>query len=211
MRAEVLENGVDLGRVTGGDRAAGRAALGVPADAPLVGLIGRICRQKGVDTFVEAAIQICPRVPGARFVVVGDAEDGTLTRDLRARADAAGLSDRIIFAGHLDGIADLYAALDLLAAPSRWEGFGLVLAEAMAAGVPVVASSVGGIPGVIGDAGRLVPADDVDALGHEIVSLLTDRGARERLVAAGRRQVSRFDWAASASRLAAIYAGLQGP
>lgn len=205
---EVLENGVDLARVTAGNRAAGRAALGLPAGAQAVGLVGRVCRQKGVDIFVEAAIRLCPRFPDTRFVVVGDAEDKALSFELSARIGTAGLAGCITFADHRDEIADTYAALDLLVAPSRWEGFGLVLAEAMAAGVPVIASRVGGIPDVVGTAGRLVPPADAEALSENICSLLNDPAERDRLVRAGREQACRFDWSVSADRLAAFYAGL---
>src|SRR5690606_38577478 len=124
-------NGVDLGRVTRGNRSAGRARLGLPPEAEVVGLIGRMCKQKGIDTFIEAAIRLCPHLPEARFVVVGDIEDKPLYRDLRHRIEAAGVSGRVTLSGHSEEIADMFAALDLLVAPSRWEGFGLVVAEAM--------------------------------------------------------------------------------
>lgn len=205
LTADVLENGIDLQRVTGGDRRAGRRALGLPAGDPVVGLVGRVCWQKGVDTFVDAALELCARGPAAHFVVVGDHEDATLVGKLRARIAAAGLEDRITLAGYREDMADVLAALDLLVAPSRWEGFGLALAEAMAAGVPVVASAVGGIPSVTGHAARLVPPDDARALACEISALLTDPAARDAMRTAGLAQAKRFHWAGSAAKLEAHY------
>lgn len=205
LRPEVIGNGVDLGRVVGGNRARGRHALGIAADRLLVGLVGRICRQKGIDLFVEAAERLCAGHPQAAFVVAGDAEDAGLRRDLGQRIDAAGLGERIVFAGHREDMADVLAALDLLAAPSRWEGFGLMLAEAMAAGVPVVASDVGGIPSVVGGAGRLVPAEDPAALAAALGALLRDPAEREALRRAGLARAERFDWERSAAEVEAVY------
>lgn len=205
----VLENGIDLSRVTGGDRTAGRASLGLPPHALVVGLIGRICVQKGIDTFVEAAIRLCPRLPQVHFVVVGDAEDRDIARAVCQSIEAAGYADRIVLRDHREEIADTYAALDLLVAPSRWEGFGLVAAEAMAAGVPVIASAVGGLPTVVGDAGRLLSAMGPETLATEIEGLLGDEDRRKLLITAGKVQSTRFDWETSADRLGGIYAGLQ--
>ncbi len=205
LQPEVLENGVDMARVTGGCRSTGRARLGIPHDAQVVGLVGRICRQKGVDTFVEAAIRLCLTMPNARFVVIGDAEDRKLAMDLCQRIETAGLSERIAFKDHAEDIADIYAALDLLVAPSRWEGFGLVAAEAMSAGVPVIASDVGGLPGVLNDAGLTVPPEDATAVCTAVEGVLTDMAKQKRMIAAGQRQAARFDWNAPADRLASIY------
>lgn len=205
LQPKVLENGVDTGRVTGGCGSAGRARLGLPQDGQIVGLVGRICRQKGVDTFVETAIRLCPTMPNARFVVVGDAEDLKLAMGLCQRVERAGLSDRIAFRDHAADIADIYAALDLLVAPSRWEGFGLVAAEAMAAGVPVIASDVGGLPGVLNDAGHTVPPEDAKALCSAIEGVLTNTATRNCMITAGKRQAARFDWSVAADRLASIY------
>lgn len=210
MLCEVAENGIDRDRVTGGNRTAGRNALGLSADDFAVGLIGRICRQKGVDTFVAAACKCLPDLPGLRFVVVGEAEDPVLMADLSARVRRAALSDRIGFAGHREDIADVLAALDLLAAPSRWEGFGLMLAEAMAAGVPVVASDVGGIPGVLGTAGHIISADDPNRLATAVTGLMRNPARRKAMVAAGLEQSARFDWCRTASRVAEVYDRIGG-
>ncbi|MCR9156188.1 MAG: glycosyltransferase family 4 protein [Rhodobacteraceae bacterium] len=202
---DVAENGIDRARVTGGNRARGRAALGVPMDACLVGLVGRVCRQKGIDTFVAAATMTARERPNARFVVIGDAEDNDLLSRMTTRITEAGLTDRIHFAGHRDDMADMLAALDLLAAPSRWEGFGLMLAEAMAAGVPVIGSMVGGIPDVLGDAGLLVPAEEPKALSRAMTTLLGHTTRKADMAQLGQRQSARFDWTRTAFLICSIY------
>lgn len=202
---KLAENGIDRARVTGGNRAKGRAALGVPADAYLVGLVGRVCRQKGIDTFVTAAIMAATQRPDVCFVVIGDAEDQPLLARMTTRISEADLADRIHFAGHRDDMADMLAALDLLTAPSRWEGFGLMLAEAMSAGVPVIASTVGGMPDVLGDAGLLVSPDDHVALARAMASVLADEARRAGMARRGLDQSTRFDWARTSARVRAIY------
>jgi len=209
-RATVLQNGIDFDRVMGGDRDAGRVALGVPTGMRAVGLVGRLCRQKGADIFVEAAALLHGRFPDVQFVIVGDVEDPALKEHLSTRIARLKLADRVTFAGHWNGMADCYAALDLLAAPSRWEGFGLVLAEAMAAGVPVVASAVGGIPEVVGKAGALVPPENSEALAASIGDVLANPAKAASMSTAGRQESGRFDWARSADRLSDIYLSL-GP
>lgn len=210
LRCEVVENGIDLDRVTGGSRQKGRAALCIAPDVFACGLIGRLCRQKGVDIFVEAACRVAQDLPAARFVIVGEPEDKALTETLGQRVAASGLAERITFAGHRDDMAGVLAALDLLVAPSRWEGFGLSLAEAMAAGVPVLASAVGGIPAVIGGAGQLVAPDDPRALCDAILALARDPRRRATMSAAGRVAAGRFDWSDAAARMEALYRRIGG-
>jgi glycosyltransferase involved in cell wall biosynthesis len=103
------------------------------------------------------------------------------------------------------GMADVLDALDLLAAPSRWEGFGLVLAEAMASGLPVIASKVGSMPAVAGHAARLVPPDDAGALAGAIAALLGDPVTPAAMRAAGLIQANLFDWSQSATKVEALY------
>lgn len=207
---ELAENAIDRDRVMGGDRMAGRIALGIGPDDVAVGLVGRVCRQKGVDTFVEAAIACLAKRPDMCFAVIGDAEDRDLQVRMTARIEAAGWPDRIRFAGHRDDIANVLAALDLLAAPSRWEGFGLMLVEAMAAGVPIVASDVGGIPDVVRHAAYLVSPDDPAALADALSRLAGNPSCRTALVEAGRGRAAHFSWDRTASRVAKVYDRIAG-
>lgn len=210
LRCEVVHNGIDLDRVTDGSRSSGRGALGIVQNDFAVGLIGRVCRQKGIDTFVEAACQIIPQVPNSRFFIIGDIEDVALMTSMENQIAQAGLADQIQFTGHRNDIADTLSALDLLVAPSRWEGFGLSLAEGMAAGVPVLASHVGGIPSVVGQAGELVPAENVDALVAAIRYLMEDSTRREAMIVAGQKQARQFDWTCAASQIEELYDQIGG-
>lgn len=206
---EVVENGLDRARLAG-DRATGRQALGLMPEDIAVDLIGRVCRQKGVDTFVDAAILLARDHPNARFLIIGDLENPDLHASLASQIDAAGLKKTIRFTGHRDDMGDVLAALDLLAAPSRWEGFGLALAEAMWAGVPIVAAPVGGIPSVTGNAARLVAPCDAGALAAELAGLITDPQARDALSVAGRAAEVRFDWATAARKVEQVYSRVCG-
>jgi glycosyltransferase involved in cell wall biosynthesis len=137
-------------------RAAARAALGLPADAFVVGFVGRLVPQKNVGLLLTAA----GRRPDIVCAIVGD---GPLRGDLERQA--RGLPN-VRFAGHRSGAEDLMPAFDVLCLPSRWEGLGLVLVEAMLRGVPVAGSRAGAIPEVLGDGrfGELFEPDDADSL-----------------------------------------------
>jgi len=162
------------------DKVALRKALGLPENALLIGCFGRIRAQKGVDLLVDAAIDLLPSRPDLQIIFTG-----RVTEDQRgfydeqlARLTAAGLQERVTFAGEVpwERIVDLYRSLDLFVAPARWEGFGLTPLEAMASGVPTVASRVGAFDALIrdGETGSLVPRDDAKALTEAIRSWVDD-------------------------------------
>ena len=160
-RVAVLRNGVDAARFAGGDGARVRAALGVAADVRVVGAVGRICPQKAPDDVLEALLPRLAGGPdGARTELwfVGAPDDAALADRVRRRAQAAGVGDRVRLLGYRADVADVYAALDVVVLASRWEGFGLVVAEALAAGRPVVATDVGGVVEASGRAALLVAA-----------------------------------------------------
>ena len=151
---------------------------------PIVLTVARLESQKDHATLIEAV----PRVPDARFVLVGE---GGERRALESRARALGVSDRVRFLGLRGDIADLLAISDVFVLPSLYEGLPLSILEAMAAGKPVVASSIPGIDEVVvdGETGLLVPPRDPAALAASIRLLLTDSDLRVRLGDAGRERV----------------------
>ncbi len=116
-------------------------------------LVGRISAQKNQIGLVEAAPEILKYVPNAVFVFAGAPDETGHLADLTAAIAARGLETSVVHLGFVEDMPQLYAATDVLAAPSLWEGFGLMLVEAMAAGVPIVANRVGGIPEVV-EAGK---------------------------------------------------------
>jgi glycosyltransferase involved in cell wall biosynthesis len=129
-------------------RAAISAELGLPEDARLVLTVGRLSRQKGHDYIVDALPHLRRRAPNAVFLWAGS---GELEGELRRRIERIGATDRVRILGPRTDIGRLLAAADLFVFPSRYEGFGFALVEAMAAGVPVVASDQSAVPEIVGD------------------------------------------------------------
>jgi glycosyltransferase involved in cell wall biosynthesis len=202
-----IPSGVDTGRLRARapGRHAARRALLLPPEAPVVVGIGRLVPVKGFDLLVEA----CPMIGGLRVLLVGD---GPERAALEARARALGVTARLTIAGTQADVAPYLAAADLLAAPSRNEGMGRVIVEAMALGVPVVGAAVGGIPSVL-DGGRygvLVPPEDPAALGRALGELLQDPGRRAKLGQAGRARAEEFTVDVMTGRLVELYRSL-GP
>ncbi len=166
-----------------------RAALGYRPDEPVIGLFGRLIRQKGVDVLLEAFAHVLERVTAARLLIVGD---GVLRTSLEAQARSLGLAQSVTFAGWIEQAYRLMPACDMIVMPSRWEGFGLVALEAMGCARPVIASRVSALPEIIlnGETGLLVPPEDSKSLAQAILSLLSDpdraaalgRAGHERLV-----------------------------
>ncbi|MBU0491986.1 MAG: glycosyltransferase family 4 protein [Chloroflexi bacterium] len=185
-------------------RAAMRAELGLPADAPVVGTVGRLSPQKAPLDWVRAAAVVAQSVPTARFVYVGD---GPLRPAVEALIAELGLTDRVILAGLRRDVPDLLAAFDVFALSSLWEGLPLVIPQAMAAGVPVVCTNVDGTAEAIteGVNGRLVPPGEPEALGAAIAGLLQDPAERRRLAVAGRQRAQDFDVPQMVAAVAGLY------
>lgn len=169
-------------------RQAARAAWGIEDAAPVVGFFGRLIEQKGVDTLLEAWAQVSRQYPAARLVIVGDGKERPA---LEARAAALGLSG-VRFAGWAPDAACLMPGCDIIAMPSRWEGFGLVALEAMAAARPLVTSRVSALPEIVVDlkTGLLVPPDDPPALAEAISGLLADPAWAGAMGQAGRARLA---------------------
>ena len=183
--------GLDPARYAGGNAARARAA-GAPRSMgpPIVGYIGRVVPEKGVDLLVDALADF-----DARLLVVGD---GISRRALEDRTTGWPVGKATFTGGVADtAVPDYLACMDALVLPSRttasWaEQFGHVLIEAMAAGVPVVGSSSGAIPEVIGEAGLVFPEGDAAALRAQLATLFDDPALRKRLIERGRARVERL-------------------
>lgn len=180
----------------------------LPADCrrgALVGVVARLQPEKGVATFLKAAARVASLSGEARFLVVGD---GPLRRELGRLAERLGLEGRVHFLGFRSDARELIERLDVLVVPSFTEGAPLVVLEAMAAGVPVVASAVGGIPDQVRHDGEglLVPPGDPVALGDALLCLLRDPARIRRLGEAGRRRAaSEFGHEAVVRQIEAVY------
>jgi glycosyltransferase involved in cell wall biosynthesis len=153
---------------------------GIGAGRPVVLAVGRLAAQKGFGVLLDAAAAWQDLDPLPLVLIAGD---GPLAGELRARAEELGVD--VLFLGHRDDVPALLAAAAVFVLPSRWEGQPLALQEALRAGTPVVATRVGGVPGLTGeDAALLVPQGDARALAAAVRSVLTDAPLAARLRAA---------------------------
>ena len=194
-RVRLIWNGAPLDEFAPRSKEAARqarAALGLPADAVVIGSIGRLNEQKGHRYLLDAAAAALPAVPAARVLIVGD---GDLAGPLREQARALGIADRVVFAGHRADIPAVLGAVDVFCISSTYEGTPLTLFEAMAAGKAIVSTAVDGCREVIEDGvtGILVPPRDAATLGLRLRELLLDRGRREALAREALRASSRYD------------------
>jgi glycosyltransferase involved in cell wall biosynthesis len=184
-----------------------RARLGLPPEAFVIAGIGRLVPVKGFDLLVEALAEVVARVPQTHLLLIGD---GAQRGALQARAAELGVADRLHITGSVTDVIGRLAGADVLAAPSRNEGMGRVLVEAMALGLPVIGTRVGGIGDVIGDGecGLLVPAEDVSALAAALIDLGSDQPLRTKLGAGARPRAEMFSTTVAATAMRAIYDGL---
>ncbi len=165
-----------------------RSELGISPDAFLVGNVGRLAPQKGQRHLIGAMPALLARIPRAHAVIAGG---GDLENFLLDLAEETGVAERVHVLGPRKDVPALMHAMDVFAMPSIWEGFGLVLLEAMAAGRPIVASRVATIPEVVvdGQTGLLVPAGDPLALAEALAQLADQPGLAARMGEAGRERV----------------------
>lgn len=203
-----IPSGVDLEPFSTRPRAFRRstilAAIGLPERAFLIGSVGRLERVKGHIYLLEAFATLAPSFPDLFLAVVGD---GELADPLRAFAQRSGISDRVRFLGWRDDTAVLLHAFDLFVLPSLNEGMGRALVEAMAAGLPIVATRAGGIPEVLGEgeAGLLVEAGSAAALAQGIEQLLLNRALRVRFGRAARKRARCYSVEGMLQKIEALY------
>ena len=164
-----------------------RAELGIASDAPVIGSVGALRTEKRFDVLLRGVAELAPRWPGLRVVIVGE---GAERRRIESLARELGLDDTLLLLGARDDVPDVLQALDIAVTSSDFEGGPLSVMEYMEAGLPVVATAVGGLPQMISDGvhGVLVPRRDPPALAHAIEGLLADPRRRHELGAAGRRR-----------------------
>ena len=208
-----VPNGIDTAAFAAAeaDRPAGRAALGIAPDAPVVGTVGRLAEVKQQGVLIRAFAQVLPAFPAARLVLVGD---GPLWAELEELAGSLGLGGAVLFAGYRPNPERYLAAMDVFVLPSRAEAMPLVIPEAWAAGRPVVATRVGGIPELIedGKTGLLVEPGDVGGLAVRLRQLLADPPLARALGRAGRESArAKYDVTAMAGAYDRTYRELLTP
>ena len=195
-KISVVPNGIDTASAVGpgaAGRAEARASLGLPPSGPVVGTMGRLAEVKRQDLLIRGFARIAGRHPEGRLVLIGEGPERTALERLVAEL---GLGGRVLFVGYRPDPERLLPGLDVFALTSRSEGMPLSILEAWAAGVPVVASRVGGVPALIehGRTGLLFDRDDELALAAHLSDLLFDPDRARRIGEAGRaRAVAEFD------------------
>jgi glycosyltransferase involved in cell wall biosynthesis len=188
-----------------------RQAQGIPLDAPLVTVLGRITREKGQRVFVQAFESVRTRLPQARAAIIGEGVD---EQHLHGMVHARGLDHVVHLVAWQRQLAPVYVDTDVLVVPSlAFEGIPNVMLEAMAAGCPVVATTVGGATEVAvnEEHALLVPPSDADAMARAIARLLQDKPLRDRLVEGARRRMeTHHSPERRAARIAEMYGSLLG-
>jgi len=203
----VVPNAIDLRRFSPGTvgRQESRAALGLPAEGPVIAGVGRLNPQKHFSLFLDIAAELAPRFPEARFLLAGQGPEASM---LREKARQLGLGGRVVFAGYVADTRRVYVAADVLLMPSRFEGLPMTLLESMAMGLPVVASKLDGIAEVVadGEEGFLVDSHDAAAFAERIARLLENSALASELSTKAREKIeARFSVEKMTSAVEAIY------
>ncbi|WP_420452441.1 glycosyltransferase [Ilumatobacter sp.] len=212
-RIEIIAPAVEHALFAPGDRTGARRAIGVDPDVELILFVGRIQPLKGPDVAIRALAEVrATSGRDVRLIVVGGASGRDGDDETRRAHDLVvelGVEGSVEFVApqphHI--LSTYYRAADVVIVPSRSESFGLVALEAMACGIPVVASAVGGLLSLVEDGvtGRLIPGRDPARYAEAIVGLLDDDGARSAMAEASVAKASRYTWRAAAARLRRLY------
>lgn len=197
-RIAVIYNGLEVNSVVG----TRPAAWPVPPETPTLGCVGRLSAEKGQLLLLEALARL-ESAPHCVFIGTG-----ALRAELEQRCAALGIGARVHFVGLRNDVADWLSCFDVFVLPSAWEGVSLALLEAMSAGLPVVATAVGGTPEVVvnGVTGLLVPPGDADALAYALDTLLRDPARQRIMGAAGQQRIyEHFSVEATTRQLVELY------
>ena len=203
-----LYNAVDLSRYDETDDR--RAELGIDASRPIVGFVGQLVPRKGVTTLITAMAAIVSRIPQAVLVIVGCAppDETEYEAECRRLVDALALANNVRFVGYRRDVPAWMRTFDVFALPTRSEPFGKVVIEAMAAGCPVVASRVGGIPEIVTspDLGTLIEPDDPEGLAAAVTGYLASDDRRRAVAARGAESArARFGMDSMLRQLQGLY------
>jgi glycosyltransferase involved in cell wall biosynthesis len=179
--------------LVGARLAAIRDEYGIDKNYPIIGMIARYAPQKGHRYILEAMVEVLKELPNVRLLLAGHDEKG-IKGSLEKCAKGLGIREKVVFSGFRADVYELLHQFDIFVLPSLWEGFGLVLLEAMAVGKAIVATNVGPIPEVIkdGETGFLVPPGDPAAMAEKIVFLLKNRERALEMGEAGKRRVTQY-------------------
>jgi glycosyltransferase involved in cell wall biosynthesis len=218
-RGLVLYDGIDIpdAPLPAGDGAALRTELAIPDGVPVVGMVARVAFQKDYPTLVKAAARVISAYGDVRFIVVGDCSSEATYREHHRQvlglAESLGIRSHFIFTGFRKDVARFLNLMDIFVLSTHWEGFPLVLLEAMACAKPVVATAVDGIPELVADheTGRLFPHEDARTLADCLLDLLKSPAKARTLGRAGQDHVARdFSRATFTRNVGSLYAAMLG-
>jgi glycosyltransferase involved in cell wall biosynthesis len=206
----VIHSGVDVHRFMEGakQRTRKRDELNIPPDSLVVGYVGWLIPIKGVTYLVSAMAKVAEKYPKSLLVLVGKGDDkGEEEIKLKERVASLGLVDKVLFLGWRPDVDEIMACFDILVLASLNEGMGRVLVEGMAAGLPIVASQVGGIPDLVrnGKNGLLVPPADATSLAKAVCALLKDKEKRKRMGEAGTKICQQYSTEAMVEQIEDLY------
>lgn len=212
-----IPTGIDMRRFSpdNADGAAFRRDIGIAEGVPLIGTAAIFMIRKGLPYFVEAASKIAPRIPEARFVIVGDAPSSSRAMDrLVEQTAASGMADKLTFTGFRTDMPNVMAALDVLVLTSINEGLPQVISQAMAMKKPVVATNVGSVPEQVldGQTGFLVEKANSDQIADAVTKILSDPALAKQMGENGRKLVvERFSVESMLDTTEALYSRLLAP
>jgi glycosyltransferase involved in cell wall biosynthesis len=208
-RSQVVLQGIEVEHVRAqrAERAAVRAELGLDPKALVVGTVANLRVQKAYPDLLEAAVEVVAQLPEVRFVAVGQ---GPLEVEIRAQHARLGLGDRFLLLGHRPDAIRVMAACDVFVLASLYEGLGVAVMEALALGLPVVATAVGGVPEVVehGREGLLVRPGRPRELAAALVTLLKDPDTRQRMAEAAAQRGMQLSIDTAVQRTEAVYHAL---
>lgn len=191
-KIKVIVNGIDIKKYEEKERGIlRREKIGIPEDAFVIGMVGRISPQKAPDVFIRVAEKIKNVIPNSYFMIVGDGEHRD---EIQQYAKEYGFEDKLLITGWVDNSMDYVELFDVAMLISRWEGFGLVLPEYMLSEKPIIATKVDAIPNIIKDNenGILVEVDKVEEIFNAVLEICENRALADKFIKNGLKDVYNF-------------------
>lgn len=187
-RIFVIYNGIDANLFDEKNTIDIRTELGIPDQSPLIGFVGRLNVQKGIEYILKAFEEVLEKIPDAHLLIVGE---GNLRKEIETTAKEKGFSDKIHLAGFRKDIPNVMRTLDFLILPSIWEGFGIALIEAMAAGKPCITTNISSMPEIVLDSktGLVIPPKDANRLAEAMISLINNPALAKKMGREGKELV----------------------
>jgi glycosyltransferase involved in cell wall biosynthesis len=205
----VIHNGIDTETWSQGQlNVSMRDALGIGNAFPIIGYVGRISPEKDLGTWLRAAALVAQEYPAAQFVVVGEGRDNKLIEQLKTLAAALDIAHKVYFLGYREDLPSIYATFDLFFLSSRREGICNSLLEAMAMGIPIVATDAGGTKELIinGKTGCVVAAGEAEAMARATVALIRDETLRKKMGKDARNHIEqKFSFSSRLRRIETLY------